>query len=821
MRKMTKTAVTLAAMSAMTVACASLAFAAEKQEPNISSIAREEEAVNTSAVGEWSGDDVKGWKFTKEDGTKLKDQWAQIDGVWYYFKGETIAQDRFLTLDGKGYFFDETGRLATGWQKINSSMDAYSDIEISENLNYNSASNYYVHPNDNYEYNYHDFVYCYFDENGVAKHNEWFQSPESGLWYYFDGDVMVKNVYNYAVRPDNNDAANSYATRYYGFDEEGAMLVGWNYKELKGTWNDPTTDEKGRIWYYYASDGRMQQAGWKQIDGKWYLFANNGADFRSYPNNETEGVGSREDDYWIKGGFPLIVNSYVASYNKTKYEYFYVDKDGKMVTGVQKVPKEAYKVLFYTDRKYYDNSLNVAYDVVQTKNDITVNFGSNGAAEEDIVSNRYYTMEADNIRKVKFETGAVEKINNGLYDAKYAFEWKSKNVFSPTAEQWNFTDGIPVINDDILGVPDEKISAAEVTSNYFIEYTWENLSTITVEEFSLTGAAGQKYYLLNTTANKALVDAVSGYKTNLEEYGKAVDDAKLSYENAVKTSANQGILYINGEVKGYNGAVYPANTQWVLEQTEGVTSYVRATGPNVVNVNEEIKKLQTIIEADGKAIAIAEEYMTAGPEKEAELKRLNDDKTDAEAAKGRLNMVKAYVEDMAANADGKNITEKYNEYKVAVSKYNKVVNEFNLAQNKLFNVGLYKKVGDDYVLQRNTSDIVKLENDFIVKGELVKNAFIGRKNDTYFADSNGDFITNKAVLISDNVTLETDTSNTTYKNAYILFGKDGKGIRGYEGTKKSISVGGVTYWATDATVTIGKSKPLTVFVSNKAVDGHY
>ena len=81
MRKMTKTAVTLAAMSAMTVACASLAFAAEKQEPNISSVAKEEEAVNTSAVGEWSGDDVKGWSFTKEGNIKLKDQWAQIDMV--------------------------------------------------------------------------------------------------------------------------------------------------------------------------------------------------------------------------------------------------------------------------------------------------------------------------------------------------------------------------------------------------------------------------------------------------------------------------------------------------------------------------------------------------------------------------------------------------------------------------------------------------------------------------------------------------------------------------------------------------------------------
>ena len=820
MRKMTKKAVTIAAMSAMTAASASMAFAAEKQETNISSVAKEEEAVNSSAVGEWSGDDVKGWKFTKEDGTKLKDQWAQIDGVWYYFKGETIAQDRFLTLDNKGYFFDEHGRLATGWQKINSGMDAYSDIEVPDRL-YNSASNYYVHPNDNYEYDYHDFVYCYFDDSGIAKHNEWFQDS-TGLWYYFDGDVMVKNVYNYVVRPDNNDAANSSATRYYGFDEEGAMLVGWNYKELKGSWNDPTTDEKGRIWYYYASDGRMQQAGWKQIDGKWYLFANESADRRwSYPDYKTEGVGTREDDIWIRGGFPLIVNSYVASYNNTKYEYFYVDEDGKMVTGVQKVPKEAYKVLFYTDKKYYDNNLNVLYDVVQTKSDVTVNFGSNGAAKEDIVSNRYYTMEADNIRKIKFETEAVEKINNSLYDAKYAFKWNGGNVFSPTAEQWNFTDGIPVINDDILSVPDEKIPVDEVTANYFIPYTWENLEKMTAKELALTGATGDIYYLLNTTANKTLVEAVSGYKTKLENQKTVVENTKDEYEKAVKGSVNQGITYINGEVKGYNGSVYPADTLWVLEQTEGTTSYVRAVGPNVINVNKEIKKLQTIIDADLKAIAIAEEYMAAGPEKDAELKRLNDDKADAEATQKRLQMVKAYVEDMASVADKDDIDEKYKKYEAAVENYNSLVDDFKTEQDKLYDAGLYKLVGDAYVLARDSYDTVKLENDFIVKGELVKNAFIGRKDDAYFADSNGDFITNKAVLISDDVTLETTTSNLIYQNAYILFGKDGKGIRGYEGTKKSISVGGVTYWATDATVTIGKSKPLTVFISNKTVGGHY
>ena len=34
--------------------------------------------------------------------------------------------------------------------------------------------------------------------------------------------------------------------------------------------------------------------------------------------------------------------------------------------------------------------------------------------------------------------------------------------------------------------------------------------------------------------------------------------------------------------------------------------------------------------------------------------------------------------------------------------------------------------------------------------------------------------------------------------------------------EKSITVGGVTYWATDRRISIGKADDVTVFVSNKA-----
>ena len=89
---------------------------------------------------------------------------------------------------------------------------------------------------------------------------------------------MVRSSYAYPINPDNYDAAESSQNRYYGFDVDGAMLVGWNYKEVPTTWNNPTADDKGRIWYYYNSNGQMQKEGWKRLAVIGILFASRNAD---------------------------------------------------------------------------------------------------------------------------------------------------------------------------------------------------------------------------------------------------------------------------------------------------------------------------------------------------------------------------------------------------------------------------------------------------------------------------------------------------------------------------------------------------------------
>ena len=114
MRKMTKTAVTLAAMSAMTIASASFAFAANQRD-QLSAVENPAAAANPNS-GKWEGNNADGWTFTPADENKLKNTWAEIDGVWYYFhKDGIMARDELVYMEGETYYFTPTGAMAVGW----------------------------------------------------------------------------------------------------------------------------------------------------------------------------------------------------------------------------------------------------------------------------------------------------------------------------------------------------------------------------------------------------------------------------------------------------------------------------------------------------------------------------------------------------------------------------------------------------------------------------------------------------------------------------------------------------------------------------------
>jgi polygalacturonase len=88
--------------------------------------------------GDWEMDQ-SGWRLKKADGTYPKEEWAKVNGAWYYF-GQTgymstgwnqvqgvwyymessgaMKTDWVLT-DGKWYFMNQNGSMATGWVHVN------------------------------------------------------------------------------------------------------------------------------------------------------------------------------------------------------------------------------------------------------------------------------------------------------------------------------------------------------------------------------------------------------------------------------------------------------------------------------------------------------------------------------------------------------------------------------------------------------------------------------------------------------------------------------------------------------------------------------
>lgn len=88
--------------------------------------------------GDWA-EDSAGWRFRKTDGTYMKEDWAKVGGIWYYFgqngymttgwnqvggvwyymdPGGAMKTDWVLT-DGKWYYMNRNGSMAVGWVYVN------------------------------------------------------------------------------------------------------------------------------------------------------------------------------------------------------------------------------------------------------------------------------------------------------------------------------------------------------------------------------------------------------------------------------------------------------------------------------------------------------------------------------------------------------------------------------------------------------------------------------------------------------------------------------------------------------------------------------
>ncbi len=212
------------------------------------------------------------------------------DNYWYYFqssgkamKGSTTGLKK-ATIDGKKYAFNQYGQMSVGW------VDDMGDTTSPDNSNPFEGALYY----------------CGGDNDGALR---------SGWVTYYDGyadadgnKADYTNLYFY-FNPSNNKLVSNETKkingRTYAFDSNGVMLSGWDVYEddnllgskvvyfsgeddghqVKNGWvydvpaegvSKSANEDNEEKYMYFGSDGVIKSGDVVKVNGKWYVFDNEG-----------------------------------------------------------------------------------------------------------------------------------------------------------------------------------------------------------------------------------------------------------------------------------------------------------------------------------------------------------------------------------------------------------------------------------------------------------------------------------------------------------------------------------------------------------------
>lgn len=218
--------------------------------------------------------EVDGETYFENANSEKMSGWVKNDGKWYYFDPETAKMSHgFVTIEDKVvYLSPSTGELITGWFTVNSTK-------------YFSKGNGELVRNQSYS----DGVYTYlFNSNGKLL--------KKGL-HAVNGNTYYVNSKKHVV----TDCVQKVSGKYYGFDEDGKQVYGYQringryyyfdletgvmakkkmvkledgtyYFGSKGVRQTGWITYKKEKYFFNISTGKMSK-GWKKISGKYYYFS--------------------------------------------------------------------------------------------------------------------------------------------------------------------------------------------------------------------------------------------------------------------------------------------------------------------------------------------------------------------------------------------------------------------------------------------------------------------------------------------------------------------------------------------------------------------
>ncbi len=271
--------------------------------------------------------------FIKSSGAIANNEWITIGGKWFYFDDSRYAVTGIEKIGNITYYFDSTGKmvksyntLTEGWNQVNGDWFYVQDGEVIMNGTKYIKGNWYSFTDGimiKNDLGYYEGSYYYFNANGVRTNLKGWQKI-NGRWTYFDANGAMCEGW---ITVDGK----MYYLDYSNEDDSTFMVTGTkivdNYK--------CTFDANGVL-----TGATALNEGWQKVSGKWYYIENSST---SKPKTVRLGRVKIGDDIYFFDDYGVMLTSQVVKYNNCLY---YHDADGKLVRKAG-IYKDAYGKTVY------------------------------------------------------------------------------------------------------------------------------------------------------------------------------------------------------------------------------------------------------------------------------------------------------------------------------------------------------------------------------------------------------------------------------------------------------------------------------------------
>lgn len=284
-----------------------------------------------------------------QENNQLDSAHWDYDNAWYYYDQYSQKVTGRQTINGVDYIFDDQGVMQTGWICCDEGW-YYADNSgaLCNGWKQIGGTWYYLdETNEEYtglmlsdcETKIHEAEYA-FDSNGAMKIG-WDYKEDSGWKYYNEsgekayGWRLVQSKWYY-MEPENagviiTDESRVIRDNLYFFDGNGAMKTGW------------ISNETG--WYLSNQDGAVQ-TGWQYVNGAWYYL-----DPDRYVMQEGGWRSINGAWYYFRGSGAME-----TQWTKIGNYWYYLSADGAMRTGWQFINGTWYYFYFENDKNNIANA---------------------------------------------------------------------------------------------------------------------------------------------------------------------------------------------------------------------------------------------------------------------------------------------------------------------------------------------------------------------------------------------------------------------------------------------------------------------------------